>query len=51
MAALREKSLLTAYALELYDAWLGPAGVQLSTPRAAELRGSHVTIDHPPSGK
>lgn len=48
MAALREKSrLLTAYALELYDAWLAPAGVQLSTPRAAERRGSHVTIDHP----
>jgi len=48
MASLREKSrLLTAYALELYDAWLAPAGVQLSTPRAAELRGSHVTIDHP----
>jgi kynureninase len=48
MASLREKSrLLTAYALELYDAWLAPAGVQLSTPREAELRGSHVTIDHP----
>ena len=48
MAALREKSrLLTAFALELYDAWLAPAGVELSTPRDPELRGSHVTIDHP----
>jgi kynureninase len=48
MASLREKSrLLTAYALELYDAWLAPAGVQLSTPRDPGLRGSHVTIDHP----
>ena len=48
MAAVRGKSrLLTAYALELYDAWLAPKGVQLSTPREAELRGSHVTIDHP----
>lgn len=48
MPALREKSLrLTAYALELHDAWLAPAGVKLATPRAAELRGSHITVDHP----
>ncbi|KQR80660.1 kynureninase [Arthrobacter sp. Leaf337] len=48
MSALREKSLkLTAYALELHDAWLAPAGVQLATPRDAERRGSHITVDHP----
>lgn len=48
MPALREKSLrLTAYALELHDAWLAPAGVELATPRAPELRGSHITLDHP----
>jgi kynureninase len=48
MAAVRKKSrLLTAFALELYEAWLAPAGVQLSTPRDPDLRGSHVTIDHP----
>ncbi len=48
MAALREKSQqLTAFALELFDAWLAPAGVQLSTPRDPALRGSHVTVDHP----
>ena len=48
MAAIREKSrLLTAYALELYDAWLAPAGVKLATPRDPEQRGSHITIDHP----
>jgi len=48
MAAVRKKSrLLTAFALELFDAWLAPAGVQLSTPRDAERRGSHVTVDHP----
>ena len=48
MAAVREKSrLLTAFAVELYDAWLAPAGVELSTPRDPELRGSHITIDHP----
>jgi len=48
MSALREKSRkLTAYALELHDAWLAPAGVQLATPREAEQRGSHITVDHP----
>jgi kynureninase len=48
MAAVRKKSrLLTAFALELYEAWLAPAGVQLSTPGDPDLRGSHVTIDHP----
>ncbi len=38
---------LTAYALELHDAWLAPAGVRLATPRDPEQRGSHITIDHP----
>ncbi|MDR7081491.1 kynureninase [Arthrobacter ginsengisoli] len=48
MAAVREKScLLTAFAVELHDAWLAPAGVELSTPRNPELRGSHITVDHP----
>ena len=48
MAAIREKSrALTAYALELHDAWLAPAGVQLATPRDPEQRGSHITVDHP----
>jgi kynureninase len=47
MPALREKSLrLTAYALELHDAWFAPAGVELATPREPELRGSHITVDH-----
>ncbi|WP_445154783.1 kynureninase [Arthrobacter sp. Hor0625] len=48
MAAVREKSReLTAFAVELHDAWLEPAGVRLSTPRDPELRGSHITVDHP----
>ncbi|WP_346925675.1 aminotransferase class V-fold PLP-dependent enzyme, partial [uncultured Arthrobacter sp.] len=48
MAAVREKSrLLTAFAVELHDAWLAPAGVELSTPRDPEQRGSHITVDHP----
>jgi kynureninase len=48
MAALREKSRkLTAFALELHDVWLAPAGVRLATPRDPERRGSHITVDHP----
>ena len=48
MRALREKSLkLTAFALELHDAWLAPRGVILATPRDPERRGSHLTVDHP----
>jgi kynureninase len=48
MAALRKKSrLLTAFAVDLYDHWLAPRGVRLSTPRLPELRGSHITLDHP----
>ena len=47
MAAIREKSRqLTAYALELHDAWLAPAGVRLATPRDPERRGGHITVDH-----
>lgn len=48
MEAIREKSRrLTAFAVELHDAWLAPAGVELSTPRDPDLRGSHITVDHP----
>ncbi|MET3142138.1 UNVERIFIED_ORG: kynureninase [Arthrobacter sp. UYEF10] len=48
MAAIREKSLkLTAYAVQLYEAWLAPTGVELASPRDPELRGSHITLDHP----
>jgi kynureninase len=46
--ALRTKGkLLTAYLIELADAWLVPLGVELATPRDAELRGSHVSLRHP----
>ncbi|MCU1516570.1 MAG: kynureninase [Pseudarthrobacter sp.] len=48
MAAIREKSLkLTAYAVELFEAWLEPAGVTLASPRDPRQRGSHITVDHP----
>jgi kynureninase len=48
MSALREKSRkLTAFAIELHEAWLAPAGVVLATPRDPEQRGSHITVEHP----
>jgi kynureninase len=47
MEQLRDKSVrLTEYAIELVDELLVPHGVQLASPRDAEQRGSHVTIDH-----
>jgi kynureninase len=48
MPAVRHKSLaLTAYAVELADAWLAPLGVTLATPRDPDLRGGHITLNHP----
>jgi kynureninase len=46
--ALREKSVaLTAYAIDLHDAWLAPLGFELGTPREPGRRGSHVSLRHP----
>jgi kynureninase len=48
MAAIREKSLkLTAFAVELFEAWLEPLGVTLASPGDPDRRGSHITVDHP----
>ena len=48
MAAIREKSVaLTAFAVELFDAWLAPLGAQLASPREPGERGGHFTVDHP----
>jgi kynureninase len=38
---------LTAYAVELADAWLAPLGFELASPREAERRGAHVALRHP----
>jgi kynureninase len=38
---------LTAYLIELADAWLVPLGVTVATPREPGRRGSHVTFGHP----
>lgn len=47
MAAIRAKSeKLTAFAVEVFDAWLAPLGAELATPREPGERGSHITVDH-----
>jgi kynureninase len=38
---------MTTLLIELADAWLATYGVRLASPRAAERRGSHVTLEHP----
>ncbi|HEY8294609.1 MAG TPA: aminotransferase class V-fold PLP-dependent enzyme, partial [Micrococcaceae bacterium] len=46
--AVRAKSVaLTEYAISLYDGVLAPLGVSLASPRSAERRGGHITVDHP----
>ncbi|MBM9466674.1 aminotransferase class V-fold PLP-dependent enzyme [Nakamurella sp. YIM 132084] len=46
--AVRAKSVtLTEFALDLVDEQLVPSGVRLASPRDADRRGSHVTVDHP----
>ncbi|WP_229069612.1 kynureninase [Actinoplanes sp. DH11] len=46
--AVREKSLLlTGYVLDLADAWLTEAGVDVVSPRDAARRGGHVTLRRP----
>ena len=45
---LRAKGVaLTELMIELHDAWLAPLGFRLASPRAAALRGSHVSLAHP----
>ncbi|WP_394251788.1 kynureninase [Arthrobacter pityocampae] len=48
MPAVRAKSEdLTAFAVDAVDALLAPYGVVLASPRAAQDRGGHITVDHP----
>ena len=45
---MRAKSMaLTAYLIELADAWLVPLGCAIATPREASRRGGHVSFRHP----
>ncbi len=46
--AVRAKSVaLTSYAVDVADELLTPLGVELASPRDPELRGGHVTLNHP----
>ncbi|MGI8532240.1 MAG: kynureninase [Geodermatophilaceae bacterium] len=46
--ALRAKGMaMTAYLIELAEAWLVPLGFRLASPADSERRGSHVTLHHP----
>jgi len=48
MPALRRKSVaLTGFAIEVADELLAPYDVVVASPRDPEVRGSHVTLDHP----
>ncbi|CAN5218168.1 aminotransferase class V-fold PLP-dependent enzyme [soil metagenome] len=38
---------LTAYLIGLADEWLTPLGFRLASPREADRRGAHVTLQHP----
>ncbi len=45
---LRKKSVRqTEYLIALWEELLAPLGVTLNSPRAAEQRGSHVSLGHP----
>jgi kynureninase len=46
--AIRAKSVaLSAYAVELLDAWLAPLGCALGSPRDPARRGAAIAIRHP----
>ncbi|WP_183100193.1 kynureninase [Nocardioides pelophilus] len=48
MFAVRRKSVaLTSFAIEVADQLLAAYGVTVASPRDREVRGSHVTLDHP----
>lgn len=48
---IRAKGIaLTEFAIELFDAWLAPAGFGLGSPRDPARRGAHVSIRHPEAG-
>lgn len=50
--AIRAASLaLTAHLIERADAWLGPLGVEVATPRQGGRRGGHVALAHPQAAR
>ena len=47
LGRLRAKGMaLTDLALDLADDWLDPLGFRLASPRPADRRGSHLTLEH-----
>lgn len=38
---------LTSFAVSLFDAWLAPLGFRLASPRDAQARGAHISLEHP----
>jgi kynureninase len=47
IGAIRAKStMLTEYAVGLFDAWLAPHGCSLGSPRDSARRGGHISIRH-----
>jgi kynureninase len=48
IAAIAHKAAVgTQMMIELYDEWLAPLGMVLSTPRDAQERGGHISLVHP----
>lgn len=48
LPAIRAKSVaLTEYAIQVTGETLAPLGVTVASPRDPEVRGGHVTLDHP----
>lgn len=48
MEAVRRKSVaLTSFAIDAVEELMGTSDIRLASPRNAERRGGHITIDHP----
>jgi len=48
MPAIRSKSVkLTDFAIQIADEHLAPFGVEVASPRDPNVRGGHVTLEHP----
>ncbi len=48
IAAIANKAAIgTSMMIDLYDAWLAPLGIELSTSRNPKERGGHISLSHP----
>jgi kynureninase len=46
-AIAAKSAALGSYAIELFDAWLRPLGLDLASPRDPARRGAHIALRHP----